>query len=109
MTLSGGARKAEVNVTLEDCIALCGLDEAEVAAIAEHEHTPQIVAAALAQYLLQEPNGVARIRDMIVEDLNAALGRGDKHHASELLAVLRHFVASHQAGLANGPAAKKAG
>ena len=95
MTLSGGAREAEVNVTLEDCIALCGLDEAEVAAIAEHEHTPQIVAAALAQYLLQEPNGVARIRD--------------KHHASELLAVLRHFVASHQAGLANVPAAKKAG
>ena len=38
-------------VTLEDCIAFCGLTEAEVLAIAEHEHVPEVAAAALAQYL----------------------------------------------------------
>jgi hypothetical protein len=39
-------------ITLEDCIGLCGLTEEEVLAIAEHEHVPEIAAAALAQYLL---------------------------------------------------------
>ena len=39
-------------ITLEDCIALCGLTEQEVMAIAEHEHVPEIAAAAIGRYLL---------------------------------------------------------
>ena len=42
-------------VSLEDCIAFCGLDENEVAAISEHEHIPEIAATALADYLLKQP------------------------------------------------------
>jgi hypothetical protein len=38
-------------ITLEDCVALCGLTEEEVLAIAEHELMPEIAAAALAAYL----------------------------------------------------------
>jgi hypothetical protein len=34
-------------ISLHDCIALCGLNEQEVMAIAEHEHAPEIVAAAM--------------------------------------------------------------
>ena len=34
-------------ITLEDCIAFSGLTEAEIMAIAEHEHVPEIAAAAL--------------------------------------------------------------
>ena len=34
-------------ISLEDCIALCGLTEQEVMAIAEHEHVPEIAAAAI--------------------------------------------------------------
>ena len=34
-------------ITLEDCTALCGLKEEEVRAIAEHEHVPDIAAAAI--------------------------------------------------------------
>ena len=41
-------------ISLEDCIALCGLDEEQVLAIAEHEHIPEIAAAALADYLLHK-------------------------------------------------------
>lgn len=33
-------------LTFDDCVALCDLSEEEVAAIAEHEHIPAIVAAA---------------------------------------------------------------
>jgi hypothetical protein len=35
-------------ISLADCIGMCGLDENEVAAISEHEHIPEIAAAALA-------------------------------------------------------------
>ena len=83
-----------MNITLEDCIALCGLDEEEVAAIAEHEHMPEIAAAALAQY--HEPGGVLRIRDMLVDDFRNAMRRDDKVHARELLMALRHFAATHR-------------
>ena len=31
-------------ITLEDCLAFCGLTEEEVLAIAEHEHMPEIAA-----------------------------------------------------------------
>ena len=41
-------------ISLEDCVALCGLTEEEVLAIAEHEQLPEIAATALAQYLLKQ-------------------------------------------------------
>ena len=53
-------------ISLEDCIGMCGLDENEVAAIAEHEHIPEIAAAALASYLLNQPHGGEAIRTMII-------------------------------------------
>ena len=31
-------------ISRDDCIGLCGLDEAEVQALAEHEHVPEIAA-----------------------------------------------------------------
>ena len=82
-------------ITREDCIALCGLTEQEVMAIAEHEHIPDIVAAAMARYLLKEPEGPEKIRDMIRDDVREAWQRGDKDHASELLLVLRGYLATH--------------
>jgi hypothetical protein len=85
-----------MNITREDCIALCGLDETEVAAIGEHEHISDVAAAALADYLLHQQGGAAKIRDMIIDDLRAALARHDRPHAKELFAALRHFVAEHK-------------
>jgi hypothetical protein len=41
-------------ITLEDCLAFCGLTGEEVLAIAEHEHLPEIAATALANYLLSQ-------------------------------------------------------
>ena len=82
-------------ISLEDCIALCGLTEQEVLAIAEHEHMPEIAAAALAQYLLENPHGPERIRNMIVEDVHAAQARGDKQHVQTLLHVLHHYLKDH--------------
>jgi hypothetical protein len=82
-------------ITLEDCIAFSGLTEEEVLALAEHEHLPEIAAAALASYLLKQRHGPDKIRIMIIEDIRAALDRGDRRHAKELFAALRHFLATH--------------
>jgi hypothetical protein len=81
-------------ITLEDCIAMCGLDKAEVLAIAEHEHIPEIAAAALGQYLLSKEHGRERIRDMLRDDIRAALARNDREHARQLLMALRHFLST---------------
>jgi len=82
-------------ITLQECIAFCGLDEDEVLAIAEHEHIPEIVAAGLAQYLLHREHGCEIIRDMIADDVRAAQRRGDKRHMRTLLHILHHFMKAH--------------
>ena len=82
-------------ISMKDCIALCGLNEKEVMAIAEHEHVPEIAAAAMGRYLLEKPGGPRQIRDMMRDDINEAIARGDRDHASELMMVLRHFLDTH--------------
>jgi hypothetical protein len=86
-------------ISLADCIAFCDLDEAEVLAIAEHEHVPEIVACALAEKLLQSDRGPEHIREMIRDDIRAAIARGDKQHARELIAAMHHFLSQHPEAL----------
>jgi hypothetical protein len=82
-------------ITLEDCIAFCGLTEEEVLAIAEHEHLPEIASTALAMYLLSQERGREKVRDMIVDDIRQAQLRRDRKHVLTLLHVLHHFLRSH--------------
>lgn len=82
-------------LTLEDCIALSELNEDEIAAIAEHEHVPEIVAAEYGNYLLHQPNGVPALKRIILEDIADAEQRNDLKHALHLRLVLRHFIRSH--------------
>ena len=41
-------------ISKEDILGLCDLDEDEVEAIAEHEHIPEVAAAALGDYRSEE-------------------------------------------------------
>jgi len=82
-------------ITLQECIAFCGLDEDQVLAIAEHEHMPEIVAAGRGQYLPHREHGCEVIRDMIADDVRAAQRRGDKEHVRTLLHILHHFMKAH--------------
>jgi len=79
-------------ITLDDCIALCGLSEEEVLAIAEHEHIPEIAATGVAEYLLMSKDGPQKIGDMILDDIRAAQGMGDRIHVARLLHALHHFL-----------------
>jgi hypothetical protein len=76
-------------ISLEDCIAFCGLTEEEVLAIAEHEHLPEIDAAAFAQCLLSQEHGSEKVRD------RQAQFDGNKEHVLSLLHALHHFLKTH--------------
>jgi hypothetical protein len=79
-------------ISREDIIALSGLDPDEVDAIAEHEHIPEVAAAALGAYLLHEQHGPERIAAMIVDDIRAAVRSGNVAHARDLVMALRHLA-----------------
>lgn len=82
-------------LTREDCLALCELTEGEVAAIAEHEHVPEIIAMEMGQYLCHTPDGEARIERMIIDDIRDARAHGNIAHMAKLVGVLRHFIEFH--------------
>ncbi|MBT5415007.1 MAG: hypothetical protein HOH66_15250 [Rhodospirillaceae bacterium] len=84
-------------LTYQDCVALCDLTEAEIRAIAEHEHVPYIVAAEIGNYLVHNADGTPMIRRMILDDLNTARSRGDARREVELKLVLKHFIETHPA------------
>lgn len=84
-----------MNIAREDLIGFCGLDEDQVAAIAEHEHIPDVAAAALASYLVGRRGGVQEVRRMICDDIKLSLDRGDDAHASELFTALTHLHRTH--------------
>jgi hypothetical protein len=82
-------------LSLEDCIGLCGLTEEEVLAIAEHENIPEVVAAEMANYLVQTDEGERRIKAIIREDIQRARRRGDRRHELALKLLLRNYVLEH--------------
>ena len=91
-------------ISRDDCIGLCGLDEAEVQALAEHEHVPGIVAAELAQHLLGQSDGCRTIGAMNSNDVSWAFARGDRQYAEELKSTLHRFVDAHPEVLASSRA-----
>ena len=82
-------------LTLEDCVALCGLTEEEVEAIAWHEHVPEAVAAEIASYLIHAPNGAPVVRRVIMDDIAEARRAGDEEKLARLRLTLRHFLRQH--------------
>ena len=82
-------------LTLEDCVALCGLSEDEVLAIAHHERIPEIAAAELGNYLVRTPGGELCIKSIIRDDLAEARGAGDRKRELALLLVLHNFILQH--------------
>lgn len=55
----------------------------------------EIVATALAEYLLCQEHGTEKVRNMIVDDIRQAQVRGDRNHVLALLHVLHHFLKTH--------------
>jgi hypothetical protein len=94
-------------LTFDDCVALCELTEDEIAAIAEHEHLPMIVAAELGNYLIHGPDGALRIKRIILDDMLAANRSRDSGRHLALKLVLRHFVERHPECRTRRPAPRR--
>ena len=82
-------------LTIRDCIDMCQLTEDEIAAVAEHEHVPDIIALEMGNYLCVTTEGERRLSHMIVEDIETARARGNLAHAAKLRRVLQHFLERH--------------
>ena len=82
-------------ISMHDILGMCDLDVDEIDAIAEHEHIPEVVAAALGDYLMHQARGVERVHAMIVEDIRVAIGHKDGQHAASLVVTLQHFLTEH--------------
>ncbi len=82
-------------ISLQDLIAFCDLTPEEVQVVAEHEHVSQAAAAVLGNLLLQSQSGCERIRDMLMDEIRAAVRQHDAPHARQLVSTLRHFLHEH--------------
>jgi hypothetical protein len=83
-------------LSLEDCIALSGLSEDEILAIAQHQHIPEIAAAEMGNYLSRSADGQLAIKSMIRDDIQAAEARGERDRALALKMVLRQYVSERR-------------
>jgi hypothetical protein len=81
-------------LTYEECRDMCELSDEEIEAIAEHEHMDPMLAIALGQYLVSH-HGEQRIKEIILDDIQAAENRGNQGRAKVLRKVLAHFLAAH--------------
>ena len=82
-------------LTYTDCIEMCDFTNEEIEAIAEHEHIPEMLAIELAEYLIHSPDGVPRIRKIILEDIEHARAHHDPEKVHRLELVLKYFIATH--------------
>ena len=83
-------------LTLKDCIDLSNLSDAEVTAIAEHEHVPEIVAAEIGCELINTPAGRLVLRRYIRENLMHARAQHLDEKAKALALLLRRFDGAHR-------------
>ena len=82
-------------LTYEDCVGLAELTEEEIEAIAQHEHLPEMIAVELGNYLVHDPDGVPKIKRIILDDIEQARQRGEQQQVARLKLVLRQFIATH--------------
>ena len=82
-------------ISLDDIEDMTCLTRDEIAAVAEHENLPDLDAACLADYTMQQHHGPQHVQQMICEDIRAALHKDDLAHARKLYTVLHHFLSEH--------------
>lgn len=82
-------------LSMQDVIDYCDLNQAEIEAIAEHEHIPMAVAAEMSEVLLCTPEGVCQLHTMIVENMQHALDCGQYGHVQDLVETYQHLQRTH--------------
>ena len=88
-------------LSYEDCVELSDLTEEEIAAIAEHEHLPEMAALEMGSYLVHTPEGVPMIKRIILDDIEEERRRGHNEKVLQLKLVLKHFIDTHPQKVGN--------
>jgi hypothetical protein len=74
---------------------MSGMSDDEIDAIAKHEHIPALIALELGNRLLETPEGTAKLRDFIVDDLLRAQERSDCAGCAKFGRVLGRYLEAH--------------
>ena len=78
-------------LTLQDCVDIAcsegGIKPEEIAAVAEHEKLPYIVAAEKGAWMMEHSWGAPAIRQIIQDDLSTAAAHHSWKHVDELSAT----------------------
>ncbi len=82
-------------LTLEDCIGFSGLTSEQVEAIAHHEHLSMILAAELAENLLESPKGVALVEAILNDEVAYCQTHGNNVRRAVYQAGLDQFLTRH--------------
>jgi hypothetical protein len=91
----GRTRTEASMLTFNDCLGFCEVTEEEIAAISEHEHCADIVAAEIGYSLLQSEQGVRQLKRFILDDIEHARACGRVAKSVQLEELYRHFDAIH--------------
>ncbi len=83
-------------LTLDDCVAFCGLTEDQLEAVAEHEHMALVVAAEWAECILEKPNGCEILTAILADKAKMACLR-KPDCAEKYRACLEEFIKDHPA------------
>jgi len=75
-------------LTIQDCIAFCGMDAGEVEALAVYEGVPAVIAAEWAARDMGSSEGRAHMIAVLVDRAGEARLRGDVAEADELDRIL---------------------
>lgn len=82
-------------LSLKDCLDMSEVSDAELAAIARHEHIPPIVALELGQKLIQSAGGLAKLRQYILDDIMSAQRHGRCRDCEQFSRTLAEFNEKH--------------
>ncbi len=82
-------------LSLQDCLDLTELSDAELAAIARHEKIPPIVALELGHHLIQTAGGVETLRQFILDDIMSAQRQNRCGDCEEFSRTLADYNEKH--------------
>ena len=85
-----------MNLTIEDCIEICGLTHEEIQYFMDHEHISDFRAAELGDhYVVVDQAGTPHLRRTILEDIDRLKRENRLRDARALEGFIRDFVLSH--------------
>ncbi len=82
-------------LSLKDCLDMSEVSDAELAAIARHEHIPPILALELGQRLIQSAGGLEKLRQFILDDIMSAQRYGRCRDCEQFSQTLAEFNEKH--------------